>query len=196
VTKVDFKMIDMKRILFPTDFSRCAAQAFPYAVQLAYDYAAELHVLHSVALHGYIDGKAEHHVDDLDEIYLQLEKLASRRMSSLVADVDTGRVVIKKIETRSISVAWVILDYVADENIDVVVIGTHGRRGLGQIVLGSVAEELVRTAPCPVLTVRELESPRSIEAIEKVLVPIDFSDYSRQALLYGKDLASKYQAQL
>jgi nucleotide-binding universal stress UspA family protein len=189
-------MIELQRILFSTDFSHCADQAFSYAVQLAYDYKTELHVLHAVTLHGNIDEKAEQHLDGLEEIYRQLEKLASSRMGALVSDIDSDRVVVKQVKRRGVSVAQVILDYIADEAIDLAVIGTHGRRGLGHIVLGSVAEELVRAAPCPVLTVRELQEPRQLEAIERVLVPVDFSGFSRRALEYAKDLASNYQCRL
>jgi nucleotide-binding universal stress UspA family protein len=189
-------MIRMNKVLFPTDFSRCADQALPYALDLAKHYKAELHILHAAVLHGYLDAEAEEHVDNLDEIHEQLDELASNRMSSLAIDGNGGKVTIKKVSRRGTSAAPVILGYVDEADIDLVVMGTHGRRGLDHIVLGSVAEELVRAAPCPILTVREREKPRPLEAIEKILVPVDFSEFSRQALIYAKELASSYRARL
>jgi nucleotide-binding universal stress UspA family protein len=189
-------MIQMNKVLFPTDFSRCAEQAFPYAVELARRYEAELHILHASVLHGYLDKKAEEHLDNLEEIQGQLEELAASRMSSLASGGDKGKVSIQHVSKRGMSAAPVILDYIDDEDIDLTVMGTHGRRGLEHIVLGSVAEEVVRVARCPVLTVRESETPQPIEAVEKILVPVDFSDFSLQAVVYAKELASSYQARL
>ena len=74
--------------------------------------------------------------------------------------------------------------------------GTHGRRGPARLFLGSVAEEVVRHAPCPVLTLREEKAPKAIEAVEKILVPVDFSPYSQEALSYGKEVAALYGAGL
>ena len=63
-------------------------------------------------------------------------------------------------------------------SIDLIVMGTHGRRGMKHLFLGSVAEEVVRFAPCPVLTFREQKEPKPDLALENILVPIDFSDHS------------------
>ncbi len=189
-------MILLKKILFPTDFSRCAEQAYSYALDLAKLHNAELHILHAAVLHGYLDNRTKHSLDNLEEMHRQSETLASSRLSSIMEDPDAERVDIKHVQRRGMSAAPVILDYINEEDIDLLVMGTHGRRGLGHIALGSVAEELVRVTPCPVLTVRELETPRSLKAIEKVLAPLDFSDHSRRALVYAKELASSYQASL
>ncbi len=74
--------------------------------------------------------------------------------------------------------------------------GTHGRRGPARLFLGSVAEEVVRHAPCPVLTLREKKTPEAIEAVAKILVPVDFSPYSKEALSFAKELAALYGAGL
>jgi nucleotide-binding universal stress UspA family protein len=74
--------------------------------------------------------------------------------------------------------------------------GTHGRRGLGHLILGSTTEEVVRRAKCPVFSVRESEKPKSLDAINKILVPVDFSDYSKSALAYAAGIAESYRAQL
>ncbi len=72
--------------------------------------------------------------------------------------------------------------------------GTHGRRGLRRLLLGSVAEEVVRLAPCPVLTVPEKEEREGLAAdhVERIVVPVDFSKHSRLALTYARELAKVY----
>jgi nucleotide-binding universal stress UspA family protein len=74
--------------------------------------------------------------------------------------------------------------------------GTHGHRGLGHFLLGSVAEEIIRLARCPVLTVRERKEPRPRTDVSQVLVPVDFSEHSRTALTYAKEITQTYDAHL
>ncbi len=74
--------------------------------------------------------------------------------------------------------------------------GTHGRRGIGHLFLGSVAEEVVRLSPVPVFTIRETERPKPIKNFEKILVPIDFSEHSKTALAHAKSIAESYNASL
>ena len=83
-------------------------------------------------------------------------------------------------KVRGYSAGEVILRYTDEHDIDLVVMGTHGRRGPARLFLGSVAEEVVRHAPCPVLTLREEKAPQAIEAVEKILVPVDFFDASEE----------------
>ena len=64
----------------------------------------------------------------------------------------------------------VILDYVEEKDIDLIVMGTHGRRGLKHLFLGSVAEEVVRHAPCPVFTVREQKKPMDIHSLKRICI--------------------------
>ncbi len=74
--------------------------------------------------------------------------------------------------------------------------GTHGRRGIGHLFLGSVAEEVVRLAECPVLTVRKGDDLMPIASKKKILVPIDFSKHSKTALEYALKIAPTYNAKL
>ncbi len=73
-------MILLKKILFPTDFSRCAEQAYSYALDLAKLHNAELHILHAAVLHGYMDNRTKQSLDNLEEMHRQSEKLASGRL--------------------------------------------------------------------------------------------------------------------
>jgi nucleotide-binding universal stress UspA family protein len=103
---------------------------------------------------------------------------------------------IVKVSAPAVSAGSMILGYAAEYKTDLIVIGTHGRRGLGHLLLGSIAEEVVRSSPFPVLTVRELETPKGPEKTERILAPVDFSDYSRRAVLRAKEIASDYGARL
>ncbi len=188
------KMERIRSILFPTDFSPCAERAYTHAVYLARRLGARLHVL-SVVYHE--EDLATNPMSFLplgnDELALQLGLESYRRAST--SDEDSLDVVNVQLQSNS---AWrSILDYVSDNDIDLVVMGTHGRHGLDRLLLGSVAEQVVRRAPCPVLTVRQ-EHPvvRRSGAPPTIVVPIDFSPFCRPTLQYALDLARLYEAEL
>ena len=107
---------------------------------------------------------------------------------------DDMEIVVK--QKRAISAAPAILEYSSKNGIDLIVIGTHGRRGIEHLLLGSAAEEVVRLADCPVFTIRESEEIKPIKLFEKILVPIDFSEHSKKALTYAKEIANSYGANL
>jgi nucleotide-binding universal stress UspA family protein len=187
----------LKKVLFPTDFSSCADQALSHAVYFAETYEAELHLLHAIVLHGYDPYNPEQDMPGLEEkIYAQLHQDAALRLDESIRTHATGNMEIVQVERRGVSVAPVILDYVTDNGIDLIVMGTHGRRGLGQLFLGSVAEEIVRRSACPVLTVREREEPKSVAEMDEILVPMDFSTHSRRALEYAQRIAGSCGARL
>jgi nucleotide-binding universal stress UspA family protein len=98
---------------------------------------------------------------------------------------------------RGISPADGILDYLEQNPVDVVVMGTHGRSPLGRFFLGTVTEKIVRHAPCSVLTVaKHRENYRDNPDFKKILVPYDFSEYSVEALLQARGLNRIYHADL
>jgi nucleotide-binding universal stress UspA family protein len=98
---------------------------------------------------------------------------------------------------RDIAAAPAIVTYAQEQDIDLIVMGTHGRRGIRRLLLGSTAEEVVRTAPCPVLTTRPPETPAAaLDGINAILVPVDFSRHARTALRHAKALAALYHTRL
>ena len=99
-------------------------------------------------------------------------------------------------EAAGISAPDVILNYAKIHDIDLIVLGTHGRRGVQRLLLGSTAEEVVRLAKCPVLTVGGKAFRTSGTLIKTVLAPIDFSDFSLEALNDAKELAAAFSARL
>jgi len=189
-------MKNLKKILIPTDFSRCAQQALPQALYLAEKYQAELHQLHAIVLHAEDPHNPAFHFPNLEEIHSRLKELASQKMLAELEAQQANLPTIQSVQMRGITAAAVILEYAQDNDIDLIVMGTHGRRGLEHLLLGSVAEEVIRLASCPVLTIREKKQAMPVEALKKILVPLDFSEYSQQALCYAKEIAIVFSARL
>lgn len=149
-------MIELKRILLPTDFSEYSTAARKYACAFADQFHAELHVLHVIqdlaplaAEPGVILAAAPNYTQELTEnATLMLERALDAQWS---ADKTIYRVV------RQGPPFLEIVRYAREANIDLIVIGTHGRTGLAHVFMGSVAEKVVRKSPCPVLSVRHPE---------------------------------------
>lgn len=189
-------MMRIRRILYPTDFSATATQALKHALFLAEQFEAELHMLHAIILHESDPRDPDRHFPEPSEILSQLFEIADSEMAEIVRKNEAKTFSLVEAKVRGYSAGEVILRYTDEHDIDLVVMGTHGRRGPARLFLGSVAEEVVRHAPCPVLTLREEKAPQAIEAVERILVPVDFSPYSQEALSYGKEVAALYGAGL
>jgi len=189
-------MFRINRVLYPTDFSKCASHALPQALNMAKEYGAELHLLHALVLHEGDPGNAAHRLPDMEELYQVLEENAETQMRSAVEEHGSEGFSVKRAQVRSISAPGAILDYATENDIDLIVLGTHGRRGLRRLLLGSVAEEVIRLAPCPVLTVPERADTVSTSLVQKIVVPVDFSEYATLALTYAKELATVHAAEM
>ncbi|NWF75416.1 MAG: universal stress protein [Nitrospirae bacterium] len=145
-------MIEIKSILFPTDFSECSSQALLYAVDIAKRYGSRVYILHVVydiskAVDQYVSPLAveEMYKDITLRAKEEIEKFSYDGLTSLT---DIERIVITGIPHEE------IIHFVNKHNIDLIVMGTHGRKGIDRILFGSTAANVVRFAPCPVLTVR------------------------------------------
>jgi len=189
----------LDNILIPTDFSACADHALSHALQVADKFGAHLHILHVVNeldpdWYGITDAQ-ERAVKLRDQIKTE----AHDRLKELVPEGDGHDVETTVSLQLSFDVADSIHEYVNEREIDMVVMGTHGRKGLDRLMLGNVANKLIRHAPCPVMTVRE-EVPWTSEdegvTYDDILAPIDFSDHSQEALQVSKLFANQYQARL
>ena len=149
-------MINIKNILVPTDFGEPADVALLYARELAGRFSARLHLVH-VADNLQICTFAEAYPDMAVRLQDELEKSAREQIDARLVDSDgsgprTARAVI-----TSPAPVVAIVDYAKANHIDLIIMGTHGRGLLGHFMMGSVAERVVRMAPCPVLTVRHPE---------------------------------------
>lgn len=181
-------MVDIKKIVYATDFSKCSENAFPIAVRLAAGHDAELHMLHAIVLHADDPHDPAHHFPEPEELYERMRSSAEKRMATAAESEEMPALKIVRAQVRGISPAPVILEYAEEQRADLIVMGTHGRRGLRHLLLGSVAEEVVRLADCPVLTVRE--DAESATAFERILVPMDYSRSSEVALRYAREIAA------
>lgn len=150
-------MMTLKKILFPTDFSELSRHSLRYVRAFSEAFGAEVHVLHVVdEAYQYWMALGPNSLpmgpppeEMVKGAKTELDKLAAAELKDLkggvVTDVLPGRPFIE------------IVRYAREKTIDLIVLGTHGRSGLAQALLGSVAEKVVRKAPCPVLTVRNPE---------------------------------------
>ena len=148
--------IALTNILVPTDFSEPSKHALNYGRQFARQFNARLHVLHTIE-DVMLAGGAEVPIAAVQEIEQRLEAIAAREMDeSLTAD---DRAALHAVTTvRAARTAAIdIVEYARSHDIDLIVMGTHGRGGFQHLLLGSVAERVVRSAPCPVLTVHAVE---------------------------------------
>jgi nucleotide-binding universal stress UspA family protein len=150
-------MTRISKILFPTNFSDLSEAALKYAIQFATDYRATLHVIYGVDnacqfSMGAYPGMIPNIMPRVDAMGKEAEKgvqrLAAERIGQSVKTV-TKVLVGRPFEE--------INNYAANQVVDLIVIGTHGLGGVTHMLLGSVAEKVVRTAPCPVLTVHRPE---------------------------------------
>jgi nucleotide-binding universal stress UspA family protein len=144
--------VAIRNILVATDFSEPSAVALAYGRDLARTYHAQLHVLHvveDVTLHcmpevGFIS----------IDVRNDLEAIATRDIAALISDDDRRTLKVVPVIERGSSTAETINRYAKSNQIDLIVTGTHGRDAVQHFLMGSVAERVVRSAPCPVLTVR------------------------------------------
>lgn len=162
-------------LLLPTDFSDTAAEPVRHARLLADHFGAELHVLH-VAHSADAQRSAEADMD----AFLNAHGL----------DTATSTV------TRAEAPGQGIAQYVEEHGIDLVVMGSHGRRGLERLFLGSTTEEVLRATSCAVLTVRTNLDATAQLPVDGVLTPLDLSEGSLRALPYARTFAAVYNARL
>jgi nucleotide-binding universal stress UspA family protein len=149
-------MIALKRILVATDFSEAADAALAYGRALARTFGATLHVLHvSDDVYARLGGDAYAAV--LPELQKDVVKQAKERLARLLADNHPNRLPTVPVVITADATALAIVEYAAQENIEVIVVGTHGRGAVAHFIMGSVAERVARTARCPVLTLRHPE---------------------------------------
>jgi len=144
-------MINLKTILVPSDFSECSDEAVRYGLELARRFDAQLHLLHVVQDPVTQPWAAEGFSVPLFEVVDQWQRQAEERLTAVVPEEDKPRVTIVSVVATPYAE---ILDYAAAHKVDLIVMGTHGRGGVTHMLLGSIAERVVRRAPCPVLTVR------------------------------------------
>jgi nucleotide-binding universal stress UspA family protein len=147
-------MIRLKKILLATDFGDSSAFALEYARELATKFGAELHIIHVVADIGQAALGAPGLAMDMVELQRNLEREGAGRVEALLTTFDRDVLRAKTVCRTAGHPAEAIVDYAKEAGADVIVVGTHGRQGLSHMLVGSVAERVVRSAPCPVVVAK------------------------------------------
>jgi nucleotide-binding universal stress UspA family protein len=161
-------MIVLKNILVATDFSESAAVALTYGRDFARTYNARLHLAHMVE-----DVMMRYSPEvsfAAPELQKNLEENAWRSLRALITEDDRQLGIVPAVQT-CLNIPQAIVDYAKTNAIDLIITGTHGRGPLKHLLMGSVAERVVRTATCPVLTVhaneRDFIAPDALVAAAK-----------------------------
>lgn len=192
----DFR-ICIRNILLPIDFSKTCLAGIPYAVTFAKRFEAKITLLHVIEPPSYPDwGYANLTLRDF-----KLAKIMHAKIEALRLVADPGGNSIESTVVRLGEADLKITGTARECESDLILMPTHGRVGLGHLLLGSDAERVIRHAPCPVLTLRRPERAGkrlagSAASIKNILVPIDFSPASLLAIDYAVAFAKRYQANL
>jgi nucleotide-binding universal stress UspA family protein len=183
--------VALKNILFATDFSPSAEAALPYAIGLAKQYGAKVHGLHVrfPATYPIVGPEAMPQIIEAAE---EQAKFEAQQMHQQLAGVPHE-------VTISEGDLWPILNEIVEkQKVDLIVMGTHGRKGVSRALLGSTAEEIFRKTSCPVLTVGPHVSHNTERriAMKEILFATDFSPESLAALPFAVSMAQEHQSNL
>jgi nucleotide-binding universal stress UspA family protein len=149
-------MIRIKNVLVATDFSEPSEAALNYGREFARSFDATLHVLH-VADSIYMQYGGEAYSGVVPGLQEEVEEAARKQLDALLDEEDRTVLNAKPVILTAVAKAAAIVDYAGQHAIDLIVMGTHGRGAISHLLMGSVAERVVRTAGCPVLTVHHPE---------------------------------------
>ncbi|HXZ30710.1 MAG TPA: universal stress protein [Terriglobales bacterium] len=180
--------VKLKNILFATDFTPSAQLALSYTLNLAHHYDAEVYVVNVLPHLTFIEAAEP----DPEQIRL----LAEKQMAALMGSLSFKDIRHKELIEQG-EVANVLDTLVWKHEIDLIVIGTCGHKGLGKLLMGSVAEEVFRNAQCPVLTVGPHATRWEIDGkLRHILFATDFGPESEHGLPYAISLAEESRARL
>ena len=185
--------IGFNSILFATDFSPSSEAAFPYALSLAHCYDSKVIVAHAVPIEPVAGMTPVPPPVDLD-----LEWQEAKQGMQKYADARDFEGLRHECLVEKGYPPAIITDLIAHEAVDLVVLGTHGRKGLSKLFMGSVAEQIFRKATCPVLTVGPGSQLKPGQAwkLTCIMLATDFSKGSLHALPYAIALAEENHAEL
>jgi nucleotide-binding universal stress UspA family protein len=187
-----YPRISLEKILYATDFSRQSNEALPYALSLAHRYGSTLFAVHVVSM---AQAQVTNAIVGWQAIAAQAVREAEETMAGLEPQI---KGVPHEILVRKGEVWRELSTVIREKDIDLVIVGTHGRMRASKLLMGSVAEKIFRHASCPVLTVGPNVSgePEGIVDLHTILFPTDFSPESFAAVPYAVSLAQENQARL
>lgn len=154
-----------KRIVFPTDFSHCSSAALPYATMLARAMDASLLIVHAEEpASAYGGGEAYFGLLEPDHAELQ-------KMLGEIKPTDANVPFEHHLLSGTSNPAKQIVQFAEKESADLIVLGTHGRKGIKRALMGSIAETVIREAPCPVLVAKQSDDPSGLKFLKKDTAP-------------------------
>jgi len=183
--------LSLKNILFPTDFSAASRAALPFAESLARLYGSTIFFAHSIA-------PEPHQQVVLDRVPAQDElpwRHARRKLEDVTKDPSLHEIRTEVLLDRG-DTGNVIPAMIDEHEVDLVVLGTHGRRGVSKLILGSNAEKIYRSANCPVLTVGPKVHGAENWQLRRILCPVDTSEDPAAILQYALSLAEENQSEI
>ena len=183
------KTFSIKRILVPVDFSETGMLAIDHAASIAKSFSAHLYLLHVAKSIEYAY-TGERHGTEAENVS-EGHHTASERIDKVVEDLRSRYIINVSPLINVGKLAQGVNTICKDENIDLVIMGTHGASGFEEYVMGSNADKVVDAAPCPVITI---QSPVTKTELTNIVMPIDNSFHSRQKIDYVITLAKHYNA--
>jgi nucleotide-binding universal stress UspA family protein len=185
--------VELKTILYATDFSDASLAALPLVSTLAHKYGSRVFVVNvwTPVPYAMVSPEAAAVLQHEEEIRVRAQ-VGDLLKAQDLAGLSTTAIVRSGLPTEELG------RFVRGQKIDLAILGTHGRTGMKRLLMGSVAEDLFRHLPCPVLTVGPNVSKISLQApgIKHILFPTDLSDQSRAVFPYLASLAAEYKASL
>ena len=179
-------------VLFATDFSPATESAFSYAVGIAERYQAKLYVVHVINLESFDLLESQ----SARTLIKEAHDVADRKMAQLLDPLHLQRESYEGIVAEG-EISEALTNMIQLHHIDLAVLGTHGRRAFKKLLLGSIAEEIFRTAPCPVLTAGpKTASATAKSGLRHILYPMEFAPDTSKAAQYAVSLAERYTATL
>ena len=184
--------VAIDNVLFATDFSAGTESAFSFAVRIAERYQAKLYLVHVINLESFDLLESESARSFIKEAH----DLAGRKMTQLLDRLRVPRERYEAIVSEG-AISEVLMDIIRLHHIDLAVLGTHGRRAFKKLLLGSIAEEVFRTAACPVLTVGpQTPQATATDGLRHILYPMEFAPDTSKAAQYAVSLAEQFTATL
>jgi nucleotide-binding universal stress UspA family protein len=185
--------VGIHNVLIATDFSSCSNLALSFGLELAHGYRANAYVVFVVPADEFMMAGPEAYIAAKEAARRDLLELKHelRKKHSYIEGEDYHLFLLEG------DVAQAILDFAQQKQIDAIVVGTHGRSGLGRALMGSVAESVFRNSPVPVLTLGpHLERITGGRTPKNILVPVDFTPASERAARYAAAMAREHNATL
>lgn len=188
-------MFELRTILHATDFSDASRPALDHALVWAELFEAKLLLLHVETPRTADPFLLEKGFPDPPELTERLRTLAHSEMTTLLEAHAERPLEIRELFRNGYHAETEIVEAAREEGADLMVLGTHGRRGASHLLMGSIASEVLRRTPCPALVVPSRVGSGAV-GVRRILVPVDFSAPARRAARFAAELAVKFGATL